>query len=358
VSDERWMGRAIALAEHARGSTHPNPAVGCVVVADGRVVGEGWTSPPGGPHAEVVALRAAAGQARGATVYTTLEPCDHHGRTGPCSEALVAAGVSRVVIAAPDHSPGANGGADRLRAAGVDVAEGVCEQAAREQNAAFFRSLAAGRPVVTVKLAVSLDGRVAAADGTSRWLTGEAARRAVHHLRARSDAVLVGSGTALADDPQLTVRLEDPCPQPLRVVLDGRARTRPELRVFGQDAPSVVVVGDAADATALESAGVEVWRVGGDRATGEPLRSTLERLGERGVRSVLVEGGSQIASAFVAAGLADLLIVHVAPLLLGAEGLPAVDLAVPTLDAAPRWRLERTEQVGGDAVLYCTPEEA
>lgn len=359
MTDDQWMARALALAERARGLTDPNPAVGCVLVRDGEVVGQGATSPPGGPHAEAAALAEAGERARGATAYVTLEPCDHHGRTGPCSLAIAGAGVTRVVVGATEPTALAGGGAERLAAAGIEVVLGVRAEEAREQNPSFFGHARAERPRVTVKVAVSLDGRIAAADGTSQWLTGMEARRAAHALRAESDAVLVGSGTALADDPQLTARLVSaPERQPLRVVLDGRGRTRPGLRVYDDAAASVAVVRPGADAAPLEAAGIEVWRLGGDRATGAPLRATLDELARRGVGSVLVEGGATVATAFVAAGLADRLVVHVAPVLLGRSGLPALGLDVPTLADAPRWRLERVERLGDDAVLTCAAKEA
>ncbi len=354
MSDERWMSRALALAERVRGATSPNPAVGCVIVRGGEVVGEGATSPPGGPHAEVVALRTAGERARGATAYVTLEPCDHRGRTGPCSLALIEAGVDRVVAATSDPDPRAAGGARRLRSAGVVVDTGIAEDEARAQNAAFFHSRETGLPLVTVKLAVSLDGRIAAADGTSQWLTGEDARRSAHRLRAGCDAVLVGSQTVLDDDPRLTVRTGPaPAAQPLRVVLDARARTSPDHRVYDDEAPSLAVVASGVDASQLTDAGVEVWRRDTDREGGGELRALLAELDRREVTSVLVEGGAQVAGAFVAADLADRLVVHMAPVLLGSGGVPALSFSVSTLADAPRWRLEHVEAVGGDIVLCC-----
>jgi len=363
--DERWMARALALAEGVAARTWPNPAVGCVLVRDGLVVGEGATAPPPGPHAEAAALAAAGDAARGATAYVTLEPCAHTGRTPPCADALAAAGVARVVVAVADPNPLADGGVERLAAAGVAVEVGVGAESALEGLAGFLERVAAGRPAVVVKLALSLDGRLAAADGTSQWLTGPAARAAAHRLRAAVDGVVVGSGTVLADDPALTVRLGpdgEPAAapsagarQPLRIVLDRRARTRPGAKVYDDAAASLVVVDAAAEAGHLDEAGLDVARVDGRAADGG-LAEALAAAGARGCRSLLVEGGAAVAGAVVAAGLADRLVVHVAPVLLGEAGRPAVTgLGVPTLAAAPRWDLVDVERVDGDAVLTCAP---
>lgn len=328
--DERWMRRALAQAERGRGATSPNPLVGCVIVRNREVVGEGYHARPGEPHAEIVALTAAEDRAAGATVYVTLEPCDHTGRTGPCTEALLDAGVSRVVAALADPNPEAAGGADRLGSRGVEVEVGVCAQEAARQNEVFLHGLRHARPFVILKVATSIDGRVAAADGTSRWLTGEEARRYAHELRAEVDAVLVGSGTVLADDPELTVRLPDyDGGQPLRVVLDRRGRVPPGARVLDDAAPSLVLSTDAAQ--------------------------TCKELWGRGVRSVLVEGGPQVASAFLTAGLVDRLVVHVAPLLLGPAAVPLAEAGPATLADADRWRLAGTVQVGDDVVLTYYP---
>ncbi|MEX0657720.1 MAG: bifunctional diaminohydroxyphosphoribosylaminopyrimidine deaminase/5-amino-6-(5-phosphoribosylamino)uracil reductase RibD [Egibacteraceae bacterium] len=328
--DERWMRRALALAEHGRGTTSPNPMVGCVIVRNREVVGEGFHVRAGEPHAEVVALAAAEDRAAGATVYVTLEPCDHTGRTGPCSTALLDAGVTRVVAAIEDPNPLAAGGAERLRSRGVDVDIGVCAADAAQQNEIFLHSLTRTRPFVVLKCATSLDGRVAAADGTSRWLTGEATRERAHALRAEADAILVGSGTVLADDPRLTVRLPDhEGPQPLRVVLDRRGRVPADARMLDDEAPALVLSTD--------------------------ILQTCKELWNRDVRSLLVEGGPQIASAFLAAGVVDRLVVHVAPLLLGPAAAPLTDGGPPTLAAATRWRLAATEQVGDDVMLTYYP---
>lgn len=337
-ADTAWMDRALELAEHGRWTVSPNPLVGCVLVRDGVVVGEGYHARPGGAHAEVAALEQAGRQAAGATAYVTLEPCNHTGRTGPCAARLVDAGVKRVVVAVQDPHPEAAGGAAALRAAGVPVDVGVGEAAARRQNEVFFHALTHQRPFVTAKAAVSLDGRIAAADGTSQWLTGEEARARAHRLRAEVDAVLVGSGTVLADDPQLTVRLPgepdaEGITQPLRVVLDRRGRVPSDARVLDDTAPSLVLDTD--------------------------LPGTVAALWDRGVRSLLVEGGAQVVGAFVLAGLVDRLVVHVAPLLLGEAGRPLLASdAVTTLAEAPRYRLDAVERVGDDAILSLSPPSA
>lgn len=328
------MCRALALAERGRRTVSPNPMVGCVLLLDGEVVGEGWHLRAGGPHAEIAALRAAGPRARGATCVVTLEPCAHTGRTGPCTTALLEAGVSRVVAALADPNPPSSGGAAVLRGAGVDVSVGVLSDEAAEQNRVFLHGVETGRPYVVLKTAVSLDGRIAAADGTSRWVTGPAARRRAHELRAEVDAVVVGSGTVLADDPQLTVRLDDPGTlQPLRVVLDGRGRVPGSARVLAE--PSLHVTG--AQAHDLDWVLAELWA--------------------RDVRSVLVEGGASVAAAFVRAGLVDELRAHVAPVLLGEAGRPLLSGdGIATLAAAPRFTTVAVDRAGDDVLLALRPE--
>jgi diaminohydroxyphosphoribosylaminopyrimidine deaminase/5-amino-6-(5-phosphoribosylamino)uracil reductase len=326
------MRRALALAECGRGRTSPNPLVGCVIVSGDRLVGEGWHERAGGEHAEVVALRAAGEAARGSTVVVTLEPCNHYGRTPPCTDALLAAGVARVVAAVEDPHPAAAGGAERLRAAGVEVDIGLRRDEAARQNEVFLHGEAAGRPFVVAKAAVSLDGRIAAAEGSSQWLTGPDARAEAHRLRAAVDAVVVGSGTVLADDPQLTVRLPGyNGRQPLRVVLDRRGRV---------PASGLRICDDAAETLR--------WDQG--------LDTLVKELWARGVRSAMVEGGAQVLAAFLQADLVDKLIVHVAPLLLGPDAKPLLDGPWPaSLSGARRWRLDSVEHVGADAVLTLYP---
>jgi len=247
-TDEAMMRRALALATRGRGLVSPNPLVGAVVVQDSRVVGEGWHDGPGNPHAEIHALRAAGDLARGATLYVTLEPCDHHGRTPPCTNAILEAGVARVVAAARDPNPIVDGrGFDRLRSAGVDVVAGVLESEAERLNEAFATHVRTGLPFVVLKMAATLDGKVAARDGSSRWITGREARAEVHRMRAAADAVLVGAGTALADDPSLTVRDPEYRGRPvLRVLADARGRVRPTARLFSDDAPTLVATTEIA----------------------------------------------------------------------------------------------------------------
>jgi diaminohydroxyphosphoribosylaminopyrimidine deaminase/5-amino-6-(5-phosphoribosylamino)uracil reductase len=347
------MSRAVELAARGLASASPNPVVGCVLLGPaGRTVGEGWHERAGGPHAEVVALRAAGGMARGATAVVTLEPCDHTGRTGPCSRALLAAGVRRVVYAVPDPSAAAAGGAARLAAAGVEVVAGVGADDAERVNAAWLHSVRAGRPHVTWKVAATVDGRTAAADGSSRWITGAQARAEVHLLRAQSDAVVTGIGTVLADDPQLTVRtlptsgsVLGPVPtgvrQPLRVVLDADGRTPAEARVRDDTAPTLVLT--AAD----------VGRAAGGR--GVDLRAVLDALHERQIRSVLLEAGATLAGAFVDAGLVDRVVAYLAPALLG-QGPAALttEQVGRTIAGIARLSVEDVGLVGGDVRLVAT----
>lgn len=322
--ERAWMRRALALAERGWGQTAPNPMVGAVVVRDGVAVGKGFHAKYGEAHAEVAALADAGDRARGATVFVTLEPCNHHGKTPPCVDALIAAGVTRVVAAARDPGRESAGGAERLRAAGIEVDFGPEEIAARELNAPFFFGAGgATRPWVTLKLAVSLDGAIAGAPAADspRWLTGEPARKYVHRLRAQSDAIAVGIGTALADDPLLTVRSgRRPRVAPLRVVFDRSARLPLASRLVktARRVPTLVMAdqADAAAARALEAKGVLF-------ESAPDILPKLELLHRRGVRSLLVEGGSILAGALLAAKAVDRLIIFQAPVVLGAGALPA-----------------------------------
>ncbi|AXK37285.1 bifunctional diaminohydroxyphosphoribosylaminopyrimidine deaminase/5-amino-6-(5-phosphoribosylamino)uracil reductase RibD [Streptomyces armeniacus] len=353
------MRRAVALAARGLGSTSPNPVVGCVVLdRAGGTVGEGWHQRAGGPHAEVHALAEAGDDARGGTAVVTLEPCSHTGRTGPCTQALVDAGIARVVYAVPDPSPAARGGGDTLAAAGLDTASGLLAAEAAAGNAAWLTAVRRGLPYVTWKYAATLDGRSAAADGTSRWITSEESRADVHRLRAESDAVLVGSGTQLADDPHLAVRGIEGATQPLRVVLDTEARTAPTARVLDGAAPALVAVAEDADATRLAAA-AEVVRLPRDGdGRGLELTALLRELYARDVRSVLLEGGPALAGAFLAAGAVDRVIGYLAPVLLGAGPAALGDAGISTIAAALRLTVTETARLGPDLRLTAVPGTA
>ena len=352
------MAVALRLAERGLGRTWPNPAVGCVVVRHGRIVGRGWTQPGGRPHAEFEALSRAGAQALGATAYISLEPCAHYGQTPPCTMALLHAGIRRAVIAAADPDPRVDGrGIDQLRQAGVEVTLGVGGDEAAQLNAGFFLRVRAGRPLVTLKLATSLDGRIATRTGASRWITGEAARRCAHHLRATHDAILIGSGTALADDPSLTCRLPGLDDRsPVRVVLDGRLRLPPtsRLAMTARDVPTWVVTRSGADPrrrAALERCGIEVLAVPTAAGSALAIEGTLAALAARGLTRVLVEGGGTVASALLRARLADRLVWFQAPLVIGGDGLAAIaELGLDALAEGPRFRSVHSAALAPDAV--------
>ncbi|BBJ00223.1 riboflavin biosynthesis protein RibD [Ferrigenium kumadai] len=316
--DSEWMAQALRLAERGLYTTSPNPRVGCVLVRDGKVVGEGWHERAGQPHAEVHALREAGEAARGSTAYVTLEPCSHHGRTPPCADALIAAGVSRVVVAVQDPNPQVAGeGIAKLRNAGIAVESGLMEAAARELNIGFFARMTRGTPWVRSKTGMSLDGRTALANGVSQWITGPAARRDVQYWRARSCAVLAGVGTVLADDPQLNVREIETDRQPLRVVLDSKLQTPPSARILEEGNVLIyTAMKDEAKIAALRQAGAAVELLpDGDGQVDLP--AMLRDLAQRGINEVLVEAGSTLNGALLRAGLVDELLLYVAPQLLG-----------------------------------------
>jgi diaminohydroxyphosphoribosylaminopyrimidine deaminase/5-amino-6-(5-phosphoribosylamino)uracil reductase len=329
--DAHLMAVALRLAERGLGQVWPNPAVGCVVVQGGRIVGRGWTQPGGRPHAEFEALKRAGGEALGATAYISLEPCAHYGQTPPCTMALLHAGIRRAVIAATDPDPRVDGrGIDQLRQAGVEVTLGVAQDEAERLNAGFFLRVRACRPLVTLKLATSLDGRIATRSGASRWITGEEARQRAHHLRATHDAIMVGSGTALADDPELTCRLPGlEHRSPVRIVLDGHLRLPPSSRLVrtARAVPTWVITRADVEAkrrAALERSGVEVLAVPAAPEEHIDLGSALAALAARGLTRVLVEGGSELAAALLRARLVDRLVWFQAPLVIGGDGLPAI----------------------------------
>ena len=367
ADDHAHMQAALALARRGLGNTWPNPSVGCVIVRDGRVVARGWTQPGGRPHAEVVALTRAGPAARGATAYVSLEPCCHFGRTPPCTDALVAAGVARVVIAARDPDPRVNGeGIARLREAGIAVEDGLLAEEAAALNAGFMLRIGAGRPLVTLKLATTLDGRIATRDGESRWITGEGARRLVQQMRASHDAVMVGSGTALADDPALTVRLPGLMPPgfagPVRIVADGRLRLPPTSRLVqtaGQ-VPSWVLTTKEADPqriAAFTDAGVVVIAVPADTLGQPEPTAALRLLAARGLTRILVEGGARLAASLLQKDLVDRLAWFHAPSLLGADARPAIEaLGLETLAAMPKFRVAGHQRAGHDQLTLLQRE--
>ncbi|MFN4088461.1 MAG: bifunctional diaminohydroxyphosphoribosylaminopyrimidine deaminase/5-amino-6-(5-phosphoribosylamino)uracil reductase RibD [Alphaproteobacteria bacterium] len=352
------MDAALALAARGLGRVWPNPAVGCVLVASGRVVGRGWTQPGGRPHGETEALRRAGDAAAGATAYVSLEPCNHWGKTPPCTEALIGAGVARVVVALEDPDPRVSGsGVARLRAAGIAVTTGLQAASAADLNAGFFLRIRQGRPLVALKAASSLDGRIATASGESRWITGEAARARGHMLRARYDAIMVGAETARADDPDLTCRLpglEDR--SPVRVVLDSRLRVAPTARLVrtaGQ-VPTWFVCrpdADAAAAAVLEAAGVRILRVDPGEDGRPDIGAALRALGAAGLTRLLVEGGGVLAASLMKADLVDRIHWFRAPLVIGGDGRAVIGgLGQRSLGASPRFRRTGVEHVGDDAL--------
>ncbi len=349
------MRSALALARRGLGNTWPNPSVGCVIVRHDRVVGRAFTAPGGRPHAEPQALAMAGDAARGATAYVTLEPCCHHGRTPPCTDALIAAGVARVVIAARDPDARVNGqGVARLRSAGIAVDEGVLADEAYEVLAGFHLRATTGRPLVTLKLASTLDGRIATHGGESRWITGAAARRAAHALRGRHDAILVGVGTVLADDPDLTCRLPGFRPTPIvRVVADSHLRTSLTARLVAsaRATPTWMLIRHGTDPArrhAFADAGVRLIEVAGASA-GVDLQVGLVALGTAGITRLLVEGGAQVAAALLRAGLVDRIAWFHAPAVMGGDAWPAVQaFGIDRLDAMPRFVRQRATPVGDD----------
>ena len=345
------MAIALRLAERGLGRVWPNPAVGCVVVKGGRIVGRGWTQPGGRPHAEFEALRRAGAEALGATAYISLEPCAHYGQTPPCTMALLHAGIRRAVIAATDPDPRVDGrGIDQLRQAGVEVSLGLGKEEAERLNAGFFLRVRERRPLITLKLAASLDGRIATRTGASRWITDEEARQRAHRLRAAHDAIMIGSGTALADDPELTCRLpglEDR--SPVRIVLDGRLRLPLSSRLArtARKVPTWVIARADVDSkrrAALERSAVEVLTVATAAEGRLDLGGALAALAQRGLTRVLVEGGGEVAAALLRARLVDRLVWFQAPLLIGGDGLAAIG-ALEADALADCVRLERAHSL-------------
>ena len=348
--DHGMMARALQLAERGLWTTSPNPRVGCVVVRDGKIVGEGWHEKAGEPHAEVHALRAAGELARGATAYVTLEPCSHHGRTPPCAEALVAAGVSRVVAAMSDPNPLVAGqGLAMLRAAGIETACGLMENEARELNIGFVSRMTRGRPWLRLKVAASLDGKTALNNGVSQWITGLDARQDGHRWRARACAILTGIGTVRDDDPQLNVRAVETTRQPLRVVVDSRLETPLTARIL-QGGPVLVAVAvdDEKRANLLRSAGAEVLLL--PNASGKvELKDLLEELGRRGINEVHAEAGFKLNGSLLREGLVDELLLYLAPCLIGHAASGLFNLPeLTTLNDKRCLKIHDLRQVGAD----------
>jgi diaminohydroxyphosphoribosylaminopyrimidine deaminase/5-amino-6-(5-phosphoribosylamino)uracil reductase len=350
------MGRALALAERAAGLVAPNPLVGAVVVRDQEIVGEGWHLGPGHLHAEAVALAAAGERARGATLYVTLEPCTHQGRTPPCAPLVAASGVSRVVVATGDPNALVDGrGIAHLRGAGIEVVTGVREAEAIRQNAGFLKHIRSGLPHVTLKMAASLDGKAAARDGTSRWITGEAAREEVHRLRAAAGAIVVGAGTAVRDDPSLTVRHPAfPERRPLRVIVDAAGTVPHTHNVFADGAaPTLVATSEAAPQERREAwraAGAEVLLLSEPGSHRVALDRLLAELGKREIQRVLIEGGPTLASEMVRMGLVDQLVLFLAPILIGGREAPSVLMGegIASISEPHRLQIVEIARVGDD----------
>lgn len=350
ITDSEWMARALQLAERGLYSTSPNPRVGCVLVKDGKLVGEGWHERAGEPHAEIHALRAAGFAAKGATAYVTLEPCSHFGRTPPCADALIAAGVQRVVVAMQDPNPQVSGrGNAKLRAAGIAVECGLMAADAQALNAGFITRMSRGTPRVRSKIGMSLDGRTALANGASKWITSDAARRDVQHWRARSCAVLTGIETVLADDPQLNVRELETSRQPLRVVLDSRLRMPLQAKILQGSVLIYSAVQDAQKIAALEQLGATV--IVSPDADGHrvDLSAVMRDLALRGINELLVEAGATLNGALLKAGLVDELVLYVAPQLLGDAARGIASLGVLTaLDQKVELQWQDVRHIGND----------
>lgn len=366
-SDREFMSRALSLAARGRFTTTPNPNVGCVIVNNDQIVGEGWHRAAGQHHAEVYALQQVGNAAQGAICYVTLEPCSHHGRTGPCADALIEAGVARVVVATQDPNPEVAGaGIQKLRDAGIVVDEPLFEEQARQLNRGFFKRHEQGYPWVTVKMAASVDGRTAMASGESKWITSPAARRDVQFLRAGSCAIITGFGTVELDDPAMTVRLTaqeldiaDEVRQPLRVVIDSRLRISTQAQVLR--GPGSVLIATLQDlssekARQLQAHGADLVQLP-ERNGKLNLDALLAELANRGCNQVLVEAGSQLAGAFVAEGLLDELVVYMAPKLLGSTAQPLLDLPIQTMDAHLALSLRDTRMIGEDIKMTYYPDK-
>jgi len=367
-TDVHWMAQALQLARKGLYTTSPNPRVGCVIVKDGQLVGKGWHQKAGQPHAEVNALRDAGHNAAGATAYVTLEPCSHFGRTPPCAQGLIDAGISRVVGAVRDPNPQVSGkGYTLLRNAGIDVSESCLEHEASELNAGFMKRMRSGLPLVRIKLAMSLDGRTAMTSGESQWITGTDARRDVQRLRARSCAVITGADSVITDNPSMTVRTEEaglhiPAElqrQPLRVIVDGQHRVSADASIFSKAGDLLIASRSAPESPIQrlpELGGIEYWQ--GERDQHTDLRALLLHLGDLGCNEVLVESGAGLAGAFVAADLVDELVVYCAPTLLGSEARPLLSLPFREMRQQIRWQWRDVRMTGNDLRLTLTPDRS
>ncbi len=368
TSDTEYMRRALQLAHLGLYSTSPNPRVGCVIVKDGQIVGEGWHQKAGQPHAEINALRMAGPSSEGATAYVTLEPCSHYGRTPPCADALIKAGVARVVGACSDPNPSVAGrGYQRIRDAGIEVTETCLADEAETLNIGFMKRMRTGRPYVRIKLAQSLDGRTAMASGESQWITGTQARQDVQKLRARSCAVITGADSVLIDNPSMTVRpaesgIEQEARlwrQPLRVLIDGRQRVSSEAKLFAQAGDILIATsgakpsGNNAIQRAEELGALDYWHSDGQEKVNLP--ALLDELGQRGCNEVLIESGAQLAGAFVEQGLVDELVLYCAPTLLGSNARPLMTLPLTQMKEQVRWQWQDVTPMGDDLRLTLTP---
>ncbi len=359
------MERAIRLARSARGTTSPNPSVGAVIVKDGVVLGEGWTSPPGGPHAEIVALKQAGAAASGSVLYSTMEPCCIWGRTPPCTDAIVAAGISEVHAATIDPNPKvAGGGLDELRKSGIEVTCGICEDQAMELYEAFSKHIRTGLPFVTAKFAASLDGKIATRSGSSRWVTGEASRQHAHELRRGCDAIMAGVNTIVVDNPQLTARWPDGSQhfrQPLRVVLDSAGRTPIDAAILAQPGETLIAtVGMPEDrAAALEAAGARVLTMPGNSDGQVDIPRLLEHLGKEGIVDLIVEGGGTLLGSMFDAGLVDKVTAYIAPSIIGGSSAPSPVGGMGAEDISQALRLTRTkvETLGDDVLIAGYPTQ-
>ena len=349
-ADHEFMGQALELAGRGLYTTTPNPRVGCVIVRDGSIVGSGWHEKAGMPHAEALALKAAGARARGATLYANLEPCGHYGRTPPCADAIIDSGVARVVAAIQDPNPRVAGtGFSKLRAAGIAVEQGLREEEARELNIGFFSRMTRGRPWLRMKIAASLDGRTALANGKSQWITGEAARADGHRWRARACAILTGFGTVRDDDPQLNVRGIDTPRQPLKIIVDSKFETSPSARLL-QEGKTLVVgaVNDAKRVASLKAAGAEVVRIPNESGKVELFR-LMQELARRELNEIHVEAGTKLNGSLLQAGVVDELLVYLAPSVIGDSGRGMFHLPeITELSRTRALKIREVERVGAD----------